>query len=93
MKDSLIPVGGKASGPGGQRQADHLWLRISSFLDQKSPNTQRTYAGIIREWCSFLGAEAGSEQAAALMLKATDLHAMGYKKWLEEQPGQKPSEN
>jgi integrase len=70
--------------------AHEVWLRINAFLDQKSANTQRTYTGIIREWCTFLGAEAGTNQAADFILNATDLHAMAYKKWLEGNPGQKP---
>ncbi|MCB0311131.1 MAG: hypothetical protein KDD42_07840, partial [Bdellovibrionales bacterium] len=37
-----------------------LWLRITAFLSVKSPSTQVTYAGIIRDWCGFLGATAGS---------------------------------
>ena len=67
-----------------------LWIRISAFLDLKSKNTQRTYKGILKEWCQFLGAEAGSAMAAEMMLKATDLHAIAYRNWLTKQPGQKP---
>lgn len=67
-----------------------LWLRISAFLSLKAPNTQRTYLGIINEWCTFLGGEAGSELAARKILKATDLEAIAYKGWLEKRLGQKP---
>lgn len=67
-----------------------LWLRINAFLDLKTPNTQRTYVGIIHEWCEFLGAEAGTTTAAERFLAASDLHAIAYKKWLHGQPGQRP---
>lgn len=70
--------------------SDEVWLRIGAFLELKSDNTQRTYVGIIKEWCEFLGAEAGSKKASELILKASDLHAVAYKKWLEGRPGQKP---
>ena len=67
-----------------------VWIRINAFLDLKSKNTQRTYIGIIKEWCEFLGAPAGSNAAATAFLNASDLHAMAYRKWLERQPGQSP---
>ncbi len=67
-----------------------VWLRISAFLSLKSPNTQDTYLGIIREWCSFLGAETGTEGAAQRIVQATDLHAIAYRNWLEKRPGEKP---
>lgn len=67
-----------------------LWLRLEAFLSLKSYNTQRTYRGIITEWCSFLGADAGSAEAASFILKATDLHAIAYRSWLEKKPGQNP---
>jgi len=67
-----------------------LWLRLSAFLEMRSQNTQRTYLGIVKEWCEFLGAEAGSKEAATLMIKASDLHAIAYKNWLSRQAGQNP---
>lgn len=67
-----------------------LWLRISAFLELKSINTQRTYMSIIKEWCLFLGAEAGSTEAAQFFLQADDLHAVAYKKWLDGRQGIKP---
>lgn len=67
-----------------------LWIRLSAFLEMRAPNTQATYMSIIQEWCRFLGAEAGSAQAAQLMVRATDLHAIAYKKWLDTRPGEKP---
>ena len=69
---------------------DPVWTRIGAFLDLKSSNTQRTYAGVIREWCEFLGAEPGSPQAAAFLVQATDVHAAAYRHWLLRKPGQRP---
>ncbi|RMG39387.1 MAG: hypothetical protein D6719_13475 [Candidatus Dadabacteria bacterium] len=71
-------------------KSDQIWLRISAFLSLRSQGTQRTYAGVICEWCDFLGAPAGSREAALLMLKASDLDALRYRKWLEGRPGQRP---
>ena len=67
-----------------------VWTTISAFLSMKSKNTQTTYIGIIKEWCNFLGADAGTEEAAKLITSATDIHAAAYKNWLEKQKGQKP---
>lgn len=67
-----------------------LWVRISAFLSLRAPNTKSTYSGILKEWCSFLGADAGTPESAELMLKATDLHAIAYKSWLDQRPGEKP---
>ena len=69
---------------------DIVWLRINAFLSLKSTNTQITYLGIINEWCSFLGVQAGSENASKAILSATDLHAIAYRNWLESRPGQRP---
>ena len=65
-----------------------LWLRLSAFLEMRSANTRRTYSGILKEWSRFLGAEAGSDQAAYNFIQASDLHAIAYKRWLEKRPGQ-----
>ncbi|WKZ56681.1 MAG: tyrosine-type recombinase/integrase [Bdellovibrionota bacterium] len=67
-----------------------VWLRLSAFLSMRSPNTQLTYKGIVDEWCRFLGAESGTSEAAKLLIKAQDIHAMAYRAWLEKQPGEKP---
>ncbi len=67
-----------------------VWIRISAFLSLKSVNTQLTYKGIIEEWCDFLGSKAGTKESSEKIIKATDLHAIAYKKWLEEQPGETP---
>lgn len=70
--------------------ARNVWLRINAFLSLKSANTQITYRGIIAEWCHFLGAETETKRSAELLMQATDLHAIAYRKWLEGQPGQRP---
>jgi integrase len=67
-----------------------VWLRISAFLSLKSPATRVTYSGIISEWCEFLGAKAGTAESAARITSATDLHAIAYRKFLEQRPGEKP---
>ena len=46
--------------------------------------------GVVREWCSFLGAEAGTPEAAAKVQAVTDLHAIAYRSWLAKRPGEKP---
>ena len=63
---------------------------MNAFLSMRSPNTRLTYAGIIREWCSFLGSEAGTPAGARKFLAATDLHAMAYKNTLEKKKGMQP---
>ena len=67
-----------------------VWLRISAFLSLKSPATRVTYSGIVTEWCRFLGAEPGTKRSSTLLLTATDLHAIAYRKFLETKPGEKP---
>lgn len=84
MSSSLVIPKGRAG------EGDRVWLRISAFLSLKSPATRVTYSGIVAEWCRFLGAEAGTEKSAKLILEATDLHAIAYRKFLERQPGEKP---
>lgn len=73
-----------------ESEESEVWMRISAFLSLKAPKTQSTYKGIIQEWCLFLGAEAGSKASIEKILKAKDLHAIAYKKWLEERPGETP---
>ena len=67
-----------------------VWLRITAFLSNKSPNTKVTYTQVIKEWCQFLGAQAGSEQAARLILATNDVHASAYRSWLQSRPGERP---
>lgn len=67
-----------------------IWLRLSAFFSTRSPNTQATYKGILLEWCEFLGAKAGTPEGAKKLLSATDLHAIGFRSWLEKRPGIKP---
>lgn len=69
---------------------NEVWIRISAFLSLKTPNTQKTYIGIIKEWTDFLGGEIGTEKGATLILSATDLHAISYKHFLEKKRGQAP---
>jgi integrase len=70
--------------------SSRVWLRISAFLSLKSPATRVTYSGIISEWCEFLGCKAGTAASAARITAATDLHAIAYRKFLEQRPGEKP---
>lgn len=71
-------------------EGEKVWALLSSFLKHRAPNTQRTYLGILEEWCEFLGAEAGSPQAAHLLLRATEVEAARYRHWLERRPGERP---
>jgi integrase/recombinase XerD len=72
------------------KNSQEVWMRLEAFLSTRSPNTQVTYLGIMKEWCLFLGAQAGTDKAANLVTSATDLHAIAYRKWLFSRPGQKP---
>ena len=67
-----------------------VWVRISAFLALRSPNTQETYAGIVREWCEFLGHPPGSAAGGEAMKRATDMHAIAFRRWLSERPGERP---
>ena len=69
---------------------DTLWLRVSAFLSTRTPNTQDTYLGVLKEWCAFLRAEPGSAKAAQAILSATDEKAISYRNWLSERPGERP---
>jgi integrase len=75
---------------GKTTSAEKVWLRISAFLSLKSPATRVTYSGIVAEWCRFLRTEPGTPEAAEAMIEATDLHAIAYRKFLEQKPGEKP---
>lgn len=75
---------------GGQKKdLREVWIRLEAFLSTRAPNTQITYKGVLYEWCRFLRAEPETGEAAQQMILATDVHAMAYRKWLTEQPGQK----
>lgn len=80
----------QSSAGSSSSSAGDLWQRITAFLAMRAPKTRETYLGIVREWCLFLGAPAGSPQAASLMLSASDMHAMAYRRWLEKRPGETP---
>ncbi|MCB0347176.1 MAG: tyrosine-type recombinase/integrase, partial [Bdellovibrionales bacterium] len=67
-----------------------LWTRINAFLSVRSEGTQRTYVGIFREWCNFLGTEPGTPQATEAILSASDIDAARYNDWLKKRPGQAP---
>lgn len=71
-------------------RSNELWIRIEAFLSTRAENTQITYRGILSEWCEFLGAKAGTAEAAKRIKSVTDLHAAAYGKWLQNRPGQKP---
>ncbi len=85
----IEPLGGSHAGQ-HTNVGNAVWLRVSAFLSLKSPNTQRTYLGIVNEWSEFLGAEPGTDKAAQLLISANDLHAISYKNWLSGQPGEMP---
>ncbi len=72
----------------GNYSKNEVWIRILAFLSLKTPNTQKTYTGIIKEWCNFLGAKIGTTEGAKLILHAKDLHAISYKRFLETKKGQ-----
>lgn len=67
-----------------------LWLKVSAWLAQLAPTTQKTYVSIIREFCAFLGASAGTKASAELMAAAASVHALSYVQHLKQQRGQTP---
>jgi integrase/recombinase XerD len=67
-----------------------VWGRIKGFLSMKSPLTNLSYKGILREWCDFLGILAFSPEGAQRFLDATDLDALSYRSWLYAQEGHAP---
>ena len=67
-----------------------VWTRVAAFLSSRAPNTQRTYRGIVAEWCRFLGIRQESEEGERLLLSVTDIHVAAYQRWLTEQPGLTP---
>lgn len=89
-KESTYPAILDSNNDSHSGSSAELWVRINGFLSNRSPNTATTYAGIVNEWCEFLGAPAGSDKATSLVLTATDLQAMGYRAWLEKRPGETP---
>jgi integrase len=70
-----------------------LWLKVAAWLAHLAPTTQRTYVSIIREYCAFLGGNAGTKVAAELMAQAVAVHALSYVQQLKQQRGQTPRIN
>ena len=66
------------------------WIRLNAFLSTRSPNTVITYKGVLQEWLHFLGKAVNTSEGELRMLGATDLHAISYRQWLQNQPGIKP---
>lgn len=67
-----------------------VWTRIAAFLSSRSANTQRTYRGIIAEWCHFLKIEPDTTQGANALLSVSDVHVAAYQRWLKAKPGIEP---
>ncbi|MBX7144974.1 MAG: site-specific integrase [Oligoflexia bacterium] len=88
--EHLPAVAARSRASGGFEATHELWVRLSAFLSLRSPNTQDTYLGILREWCEFIGVEFGSSEGAARLVAATDLHAVAYRNWLHKRPGERP---
>jgi len=87
---ALPAVRNQKSGRDASDSASAVWLRISAFLSMRSPNTQETYLGIVKEWCQFLGGTPGTERAAKLITNASDIQAIAYRQWLQNRPGEAP---
>ncbi len=73
-----------------QGTGSEVWVRITAFLSSRSRNTQTTYGSILREWCEFLGAPAGTPESALLMVSASEVTGAQYRLWLERRIGQAP---
>lgn len=67
-----------------------LWLKVSAWLALLSDTTQRTYVGIVKEYCAFLGAPAGSSAAAELLIRSNHTYALSYVHHLKRTKGQSP---
>jgi integrase len=67
-----------------------VWTRIGSLISLKAAETRRTYRSILREWCAFLGGAPGEEAVAVAIVHATEVHAAGYRLWLESRSGEVP---
>ena len=86
VKSDLNIVVVKTEGSGGGLEP---WIRVDAFLSTRAPNTAITYRGIFLEWCRFIGASIGTAAGAKKICSVSDLHALSYRKWCFEQPGQK----
>lgn len=89
-KGRLSPAVRVGSGESTGAGSDSVWVRVAAFLSLRAPNTQATYAGIVREWCEFLGGRVGTPAGARAVRGATDAHAVAYRRWLSERPGERP---
>ena len=74
------------------QERHELWIKASAWLSQLATTTQRTYLSIIREYCAFLGAPAGTRRAAEMVTAARTLHAEAYVLFLKQQKGEVPRE-
>ena len=92
LSSELIPVQPRSGFNDGTKDSA-LWVRLAAFLSARTPNTQLTYSGVLSEWCRFLGAAIGSNAGAEILLNATDLQAIHYRGWLQQQPGETPRLN
>ena len=87
---AVIPQRSDADADSNSNPTDLLWKKLTTFLSLRAPNTATTYLSIIKEWCLFLGAEAGTPTASNLFLSATDDQAAAYRRWLSNRPGEIP---
>lgn len=69
---------------------EDVWMRVSAWLSTLAPTSQRTYAGVIREYCQFLKCDVGSYAAARAILGADPMVAVAYREWCLQQRGQTP---
>jgi integrase len=90
MTRKSLPAARDTTHSDEDRTVSEVWVRISAFLSLKSPETQRTYSGVLGEWCRFLGHPAGTADGAKALVTASDLHAAAYRAWLAKRPGETP---
>jgi len=68
----------------------NLWLAVSAWLAQLAPTTQTTYVSVIKEFCSFLGAQAGTGVAATLLQEVRAPQALAFVQAAKNQLGHRP---
>lgn len=64
-----------------------VYLLISTVISDKAEEGRRGYRFALQQWCEFLGAQWGTDEAISLMLSATKSDGLSFKNWLHEQPG------